>query len=38
MRLWVRENQDKYVLLNSWLTGKRNHMSENNKELDREKY
>lgn len=23
MRLWVRENQDKYVLLNSWLTGEK---------------
>ena len=23
MRLWVRENQDKYVLLNSWLIGEK---------------
>ncbi|AXX85706.1 toll/interleukin-1 receptor domain-containing protein [Aliarcobacter skirrowii] len=23
MRLWVRENQDKYVLLNSWITGEK---------------
>ncbi len=36
MRLWVRENQDKYVLLNSWLN-RRKTICQNNKELDREK-